>query len=188
MSTHTYIHIYIHTQAWFKLNTNTNPKSYVLLDKGTMITALSSNDFKKREKGLELWTEKLHAIQKGLYLSCQAQMYQQKIRDIQMGIKGKLGELDSYERKSKVKALFDEIDTDGSGEVDALELQEAFKSLDVNMPLVQVLQPVLSFLFSLENICLLWHSSVYLFIFEIRYCHVFYALCYTEEHSCAWAQ
>ncbi len=80
----------------------------------------------------------LHAIQKGFFMSSHSQLYQRKIRDIQLGIKGKLGDLDSYERKTRVKQLFDEIDDDRSGEVDANELQKAFQSLDVFMPIEQV--------------------------------------------------
>lgn len=117
---------------WFKLDTNANPRRYVILPKAQKIPAIKSNDKKKKEAAWQDWLKAFRMIQKGFYDACVRDMLEKKKHALRMGIYGKLGDLDSYQMKERVKALFDEIDTDGSGEVDMEELRVAFEALDCN--------------------------------------------------------
>lgn len=123
---------------WFKLNTNSNPRTYVLIDKYKKMPQLSSNDAKKKEKAWSEWAKELKTLQKGFNFACTTQRFMRRTQDVQVGIYQALGSLDTYKRKAKVEELFKLIDEDGSGEIDRDELRQCFLSLGVDMPASEV--------------------------------------------------
>jgi hypothetical protein len=119
---------------WFKLNTNSNPKCYVLLDKYKKMPALKSHDMKKRNLSWEEWAKELTTLQKAFNFACTQQKFIRRQQEVQVSVFKALGDLDSYKRKEKMEILFSEIDEDGSGEIDREELQACFSTLGVDMP------------------------------------------------------
>lgn len=119
---------------WFKLNTNSNPKCYVLLDKYKKMPALKSHDMKKRNLAWEEWAKELTTLQKAFNFACTQQKFIRRQQEVQVSVFKALGDLDTYKRKEKMEILFSEIDEDGSGEIDREELQACFSTLGVDMP------------------------------------------------------
>eukprot|EP00961_Rhodomonas_salina_P037117 498925-Rhodomonas_salina.4 len=101
---------------WFHLDTNTNPRRYVMADKFVKIPALKSADKRKRDLGWQEWVRVFGMMHRGFYEACVQDIENKQRQLIRMGIMGKIGDLDSYGMKQKVKELFDEIDQDNSGE------------------------------------------------------------------------
>ena len=116
---------------WYKLDTNSNPRKYVILDRKKKIPNLSSIDPKKRAIGQQEWERVYGQLQKGFYEAVKIQIHSLKMQKIRMGILGKLGKVDSHSMKKKAYELFAQIDVDGSGQIDMEELQVAFEQLDV---------------------------------------------------------
>ena len=118
---------------WFKLDTNSNPRKYVILDRKKKIPNLSSIDTKKKEIGQQEWDRQYAQLQKGFYEALNIQIATLQMQKIRVGILGKLGKIESTNMKKKVYELFCEIDVDGSGQIDVEELQTAFEQLDVKL-------------------------------------------------------
>ena len=118
---------------WYKLDTNSNPRKYVMLEAKKKIQNLASSDPKKKEIGRQEWERQYAQIQKGFYEACKIQIASLKMQKIRIGILGKLGGVDSYNMKRKCYELFCEIDVDGSGQIDQDELQTAFEQLNIEL-------------------------------------------------------
>jgi Ca2+-binding EF-hand superfamily protein len=118
---------------WYKLDTNSNPRKYVMLDRRKKIPNLSSIDTKKKAIGQQEWLRLYSELQKGFYEATKIQIRALKMQKIRTGILGKLGKVDSYSMKKKAYELFAQIDVDGSDQIDVEELQIAFEQLDVKL-------------------------------------------------------
>jgi len=118
---------------WYKLDTNSNPRKYVMLDRRKKIPNLISIDKRKKDIGVQEWTRQFAQLQQGFYEATKIQMATLQMQKIRIGILQKLGKVDSYSMKKKVHELFSEIDVDGSGQIDVEELKIAFQQLEVNL-------------------------------------------------------
>jgi CRP-like cAMP-binding protein len=118
---------------WFKLDTNSNPRKYVILDRRKKIPNLSSIDAKKKAIGQQEWERQYAQLQKGFYEAINFQIAAMQMQKIRTGILHKLGKIDSVNMKKKCYELFCEIDVDGSGQIDVEELQTAFEQLEVKL-------------------------------------------------------
>ena len=118
---------------WFKVDTNSNPRKYVILDRKKKIPNLASIDDKKLEIGREEWNRQFAQLQQGFYEGTKIQISLQQMQKIRVGMLRKLGGITSQNMKRKCYELFCEIDVDGSGQIDVDELRTAFEQLDAKL-------------------------------------------------------
>ena len=117
---------------WFRLDTNSDPSCYVLVDPSNRSSRRSKSS-QLRDKGNEAWTKAFNLMQDGFHDACVQQVIGKQKQIMRDAILGKLGVLDSSSMKRRVKTLFNEIDSDNSGLIDSEELIIAFEQLGIHL-------------------------------------------------------
>eukprot|EP00960_Hanusia_phi_P070707 767372-Hanusia_phi.AAC.1 len=115
---------------WYRLDTNSNPHGYVLVESSNRSSGKSRPS---RDKVDEAWTKAFRLMQEGFHEACVQQVISKQKQVMRDAILGKLGVLDSSSMKRRVKELFNEIDSDGSGLIESEELEIAFERLGIHL-------------------------------------------------------